>query len=393
MGSFVKGKDGPFVQIEPEFSRKIVSAGGDTLYLCFQCGVCTGGCPPARLSDFRIRKLVRLAQFGLGNRILPSDSLWMCTACYKCHVRCPRGVDIPGIVTTLRNLAVREGLAPEAVVLAEKAIDSVKNPFGMDNSMRTEWSLYTGAELKLKKEADVVYFVGCVTAYSGRLQGVAHAITSILNHVGENWTLLEGEHCCGHVLMLSGAKNKFKEIAEQNLRAVEATGAKRLVTGCPSCFWAFKTEYAEALGRNPRFEVVHFTQLLDEYLREDKLSGTRFEGRVTYHDPCELGRLAGIYHAPRNLLHAFATEFVEARENLRDGRCCGAGGFVKGTNLSLASDLADVRLKILAETGAEVCISACPSCDLMLGEAVLREEGSPRVLDLAEFVAQQVGLL
>ena len=103
-----------YVKPNPEFTREVIEAGGDTLNLCFQCGTCTGSCPSGRYTSFRIRKMIRKAQLGLKEEVLPSEDLWFCTTCYTCYERCPRGVDIPGIVLTLRNIAVRQGYMKEA---------------------------------------------------------------------------------------------------------------------------------------------------------------------------------------------------------------------------------------------------------------------------------------
>jgi len=103
-----------YVRPNPEFTKRVIDAGGDTLNLCFQCGTCTGSCPSGRYTAFRVRKMIRKAQLGLKDEVLPSDDLWYCTTCYTCYERCPRGVDIPGIVLAIRNIAVQEGYMKEA---------------------------------------------------------------------------------------------------------------------------------------------------------------------------------------------------------------------------------------------------------------------------------------
>ncbi len=363
------------------------------MYLCFQCATCTGTCTSAQASDFRVRKLVRLAQLGLRSRILSGQLEWMCNTCYRCYERCPRGVDIPAIVIALRNLALKKGYVPEAVTLAEKAIIGSKNVFAIDHSLRRDWADYTGAEVEVKKKADTVYFVGCITSYSGRVQGIAQAISSILNNVEEDWTLLEDEWCCGHPLALSGGADRIRKNVEHNVKAIEAKRAKRVVTGCPGCYLELKNEYPKHLGRPLKFQVLHFTELLDEHIEKGSVKVPKLNGRVTYHDPCELGRIGGIFDEPRRIIKSFVPDLVEPRENLRDSTCCGAGGFVKGTNLSLSSDLADLRMEILLNTGARTCLSACPSCHQNLMEAAVRKGDSVQVLDIAELVAQQLGLL
>lgn len=380
------------LQVDWQFSEGIVKAGGDKLSLCFQCKTCTGSCPSALASDFRIAKVVRLARLGLRTRVLSGDLIWKCTLCNRCRVRCPEGVDIPGVVKALRALMLERGGIPEAVFLAESAIWENKNVFNMDPSSRMDWVDYTGTEAQVKDRADLVYFVGCVTSYSGRAQSVAHAISSILNSVGEDWTLLKDEWCCGHPLALTGGTGRIKQSAKHNVGAIEATGASRVVTGCPGCYLELVHEYPKVLGRVSGFEVLHFTQLLDHYVSWGLLKMGKFEEKLTYHDPCELGRIGGVFQEPRNVIGSFCTSFLEPTENSENSNCCGAGGFVKGVDLPLASALADTRLEALTKTSAEVVVSACPSCYQNLLEASQRKGNELRVLDLSELVAQQLGL-
>lgn len=295
---------------------------------------------------------------------------------------------------TMREAAVRSGLAPEKVLELERAVVDTKNVFAMDHAERGEWVLYTGAEAPVKEKADIVYFAGCVTSYSGRLQNIAASISAIMNHVGEDWTVLgQDESCCGHPLRLNGVTDNVKEIVENNVEAIEAREPRRLVTGCPGCYLAFRDEYPEVLGRELSFEVVHFTELLHEYLRLGKIAPSKLRIKATYHDPCELGRLAGIVEEPRYVLRRTVSRFIEAPENGVNGRCCGAGGGLKGHNLALSEALADTRYEMLTNTGAQIIVSACPACHQNLSEAAMRRETPLNIVDLAELMAQQLGLV
>jgi len=384
-----------FRDIDSAFAAQISPLG---VKACFQCAACTSSCPVALTGPLRIRKLMRQAQFGLRDRILQSDVLWTCTICNECFERCPKAVDIPKVILTLRNLAVERGLAPKAVMQAECSVMNLKNLFGATPSIREfrlkklAKSIPQGVQVKINEKADTVYWIGCIASYFGRVQEVPHAIASILNYVGENWTLLNEEWCCGRPLALSGVIGDYAKIAEHNVRAIETLGVKRMVTGCPGCMWAFKNDYPKILNRQLNFEVMHFTQLLDQYVGRGMLASKKFVGRVVYHDPCELGRLGGIFEEPRNILERFVTRPVESKENLRNSRCCGAGGFVRGINASLAESLAFARLKTLLETGAELIVTACPGCEQNLKDAALKQKVGVQVLDVAELVARQLGL-
>lgn len=319
--------------------------------------------------------------------------LFDCTTCGRCTEKCHLELNLLDLWLRLRELAVRQGLAPQSVGLMEKTLFGPKNIFGMDSQSRRDWATYTGTEVKVKDEAEVVYFVGCVTSYSGRSQRTAQAIAAILNHVGENWSLTTEEWCCGHPLGVSGSTEGYREFAEHNVQNIERMRAKIVVSGCPGCCLALREEYPRVLGRKPKFEALHFTQLLERYINEGRIHVPKLEAAATYHDPCELARLGGVVDEPRRVLGSFVKKLIEPEESGLIGRCCGSGGLLKATNSVMSGDLADKRIAMLNKTGADIILSACPSCDQNLGEASSRFPDSKRVQDLAELVAQQMSLI
>lgn len=380
----------------------------EDIFACAQCGYCVKWCPIYDRSGWESTSprgklfLVKKMLENNGSDLFASNTrmasefvqrLFDCTTCGRCTEKCHLELDLLDLWLRLRELAVRQGLAPESVGLMEKTLFGPKNIFGMDSQSRRDWATYTGAELKIQDQAKVIYFVGCVTSYSGRSQGVAQAITAILNHVGEDWSLMADEWCCGHPLGVSGAAEGYREIAEHNVQTIENTGAMIVVSGCPGCCLAFREEYPRVLGRKPNFEVMHFAQLLDRYVTEGKIRIPKLDATATYHDPCELGRLGGVVDEPRRVLGSFVENIIDPEESGRFGRCCGAGGLLKATNSALCGDLAEKRLTMLNSTGAELVVSACPSCDQNLAEASSKLPDSKRVQDLAELVAQQMGLI
>ena len=275
----------------------------EDIFACAQCGYYLRWCPiydrsgwesaSPRGKVFLVKKMLESNGTSLftSNPRMASEfvqRLFDCTTCGRCTEKCHLELDLLDLWFRLRELAVRQGLAPQSVSLMEKALAASRNVFGMDSQSRTDWATYAGAEVKLQEKADIVYFVGCVTSYSGRSQGIAHSIASILNHVGENWSLMHEEWCCGHPLAVSGATQRYREIVEHNVRNIENMHAKVVVSGCPGCCLALKEEYPRILGRELNFEVVHFTQLLDRYATEGKLGIPELHATTTYHDPCEL---------------------------------------------------------------------------------------------------------
>ncbi|MEM2211058.1 MAG: (Fe-S)-binding protein [Nitrososphaerales archaeon] len=367
---------------------------------CVHCGFCLQSCPTYRLLGIEAdspRGRLYLTRAMVDKRIdIAKDvanHLYKCTMCANCEIACPSAVKYTDIMFITREIMAEANAVPLGAEQLVNTINNAKNIFMMDNTLRKDWVIYTGVEAPIKDKADMVYFVGCVTSYSGRIQGVAQAIASILNYVGEDWTLLKDEWCCGHPLKLEGATKEFKKVAEHNVKMIEETGATKVVSGCPGCCLALKKEYPEVLGRKLNFEVLHFSQILDEYIKKGKLKIPKFESKVTYHDPCELGRILGIINEPRRVIKSISDKFVEPIERGKEGFCCGGGGLLKVTDSQLSESIANKRLEMLIKTGAEVIISACPTCYQSLADATSRKNKALQVIDIAELIAQRLGLM
>ena len=410
------------VEPDPSFSRKIIETGGEGLSQCFTCATCSGSCPPGRVSPFRIRKLVRQAQFGLKNDLLPSADPWLCTQCFRCYERCPRDVEIPDVVLALRRLMVEKKMAPGGIETLAQTIVENYNPLAQNHEDRINWIDFRkkwnsrlirrikdeedkaklkyvelGEEDLIKDKAETVYFVGCNSSYPRINMGIPDALVHIMHAVGEDFTLLGlDERCCADPIFLSGHHGAFKELAEHNLRAVEERGATRLVMTCAGCYRVFKHEYPRILGMTPDIEIVHATELLDRYLQEGKLETPELQEsalKVTYHDPCEIGRVGRIFEAPRRVLEGVGIPVVEMAEERESSFCCGGGGLVKVVDQEISSKLAFTRIGQAEDAGAEIITSACPSCKTTIRDGVLSLGKKIGVMDITELVAQQLGLL
>lgn len=410
------------VDPDPSFSRKIVDIGGEGLSQCFQCATCSGSCPPGRVSQFRIRRLIRQAQFGLQGDLLPSLDPWLCTQCFRCQERCPRDVKIPDIVLTLRRLMVEEEMAPGGIETLIKNIVENYNPQAQSHDERINWIDFRknwnsrllrrikdeeekeklryvelGEGDLIKDKADVVYFVGCNSSYPRINMGIPDALVHIMHAAGEDFTLLGlDERCCADPIFLSGHHESFEKLAAYNLEAVKERRATKLVMTCAGCYRVFKHEYPKILGETEDLEILHATELLDRYLQEGKLETPEPQEsalKVTYHDPCEIGRVGRIFEAPRRVLEGLGISTVEMVEERESSFCCGGGGLVKVINQEISSKLAFTRIGQAEDAGAEVITSACPSCKITIRDGVLSLGKKIGVMDITELAAQVLGLL
>jgi heterodisulfide reductase subunit D len=383
---------------------------------CAHCALCTDNCPAYfdskesnHAPGVRSSKAVKLYNklFDLRARILGprpvtkeevadlADSAFHCTLCGRCMEVCPFGFQTHELWVKVREVIHDlEGTLPKVGML-EEMLEESQNPYGLEPDMRLDWADYTDLEdIPEEEQAEIAYFVGCTTAFKGANHEVAFSVASILNELGEDWTLLgEDEWCCGSPHLLAGDEHGAKKFAEHNVEVLESRGVKRVITGCAGCFRVFKWEYPKLIGREPKFEVVHAVEFLREKLDSGELKIEPTDEKVAYHDPCELSRLGGVIDAPRDALKHLAGDFLEFQERGMDVRCCGGGGLLQAANNELRLSIVDRRLKEAMEMGAEIITSACPACKLAFVDGVRASGYDIEVLDLMELVARQLDLL
>jgi heterodisulfide reductase subunit D len=243
-----------------------------------------------------------------------------------------------------------------------------------------------------KKQAEVVYFVGCVVSFYPQSYSIPQSLAAILDRVGVDYLVMGGqEWCCGFPLIIAGMGKAAIESVQHNVEAVRQTGAKQLVTACPSCHHTWQHDYPHIIGQPLGFEVVHATQMLENIISEAALRLEPLEQTVTYHDPCDLGRASGIYEAPRNVIRAIpGIHLVEMEYHHEYSHCCGGGGDVEMADPDLVAAVARRRIGEVKETGAKLLLSACQQCERTLTGAVRREKLRVRVMDVIELVARQM---
>ncbi len=374
----------PFKEVIDE----IKEAGGDIFKLCFQCGLCDVVCPWNRVRSFSMRKLIREAAFGLTE--IDGEDLWRCTTCGTCPQQCPRGVRQIDVSVALRRVATEYEVFPASVRSARSArasIISEGNPLQGERDKRADWT--KDLPVKTYEEGmEILYFVGCYLSYDPRMKKVAVATAEILNKAGVNFGILGSrENCCGESIRKIGSEEVFKNLARDNIKAFIDNGVKRILVSSPHCYHTFKNEYPEFMVH---FEVVHMTQYLAELIRAGRLEiKGGYDKKVTYHDPCYLGRHNQIFDQPRDVLQSIAgLELVEMTDCRKNSLCCGGGGGRIWMDTPMAERFSDLRLKQARDTGAQVLATACPYCITNFEESRLNLEYDEilEIKDIAEIV-------
>ena len=374
----------PFAEIIEE----IKEAGGEAFKYCYQCGKCDVVCPWNRVTPFSIRKIVWQAALGLPE--IELDEIWRCTTCGRCPSHCPRGVEQIEVGVAIRRIATAYDVFPASVSgigAAGGSLASDGNPLGEERETRDAWA----KDLSLKPFAEgmeVLFFVGCYYAYDPRLRKVAMATADLLKRAGVDFGILGSkESCCGESIRKTGNEEVFKSLARENIKAFIDHGVKRVLVASPHCYHTFKNEYPEFMIH---LDVVHISQFLLELIEEGRLEiEGEFKKKVTFHDPCYLGRHNGIYDPPRDILRKLPglelTEMPDARE---DSLCCGGGGGRIWAETPKEERFSDLRVAQAVEVGAEVLATSCPYCISNFEESrlALDDDVSLEIKDITEVI-------
>jgi Fe-S oxidoreductase len=261
-----------------------------------------------------------------------------------------------------------------------------------------EFKVPTMAQMIANGETpEILFWVGCAGSFDERAQKITKDIAKILHHVGLKFAILGTEESCtGDPAKRAGNEFLFQMQAMANIELLNAYEIKKIVTGCPHCFNTIKNEYPE-LGGN--YEVIHHTQLIQGLIDEGKLkasNGEFFKGKkITYHDPCYLGRANGVYEAPREILQQLDSDLVEMKRCKTNGLCCGAGGAQMFKDPEKGDkDINIERVEEALSLNPNIIAAGCPFCMTMLSDGVkhFEKENEVQVLDLAEITAKANGL-
>ncbi len=372
------------ITLDDALWERLMAATDGAVAPCYQCGSCTATCPWGLLKEdaINVRRLIRRAQLGIDQE---EGAMWWCTTCRACELLCPRGVPIADVMLALRRLAWQEGRVPKGLSSVLWALYWDGNPWRRPPSQRAAWA--RGTEIKPFAVSDeILFYVGCTSSYDNRSQKVARALATVLQGVGVSFgTLGEQEPCCGDAAYGLGQHDYLRRLIDGNVRLFQEAGVRTLVTVSPHCYDMFLSHYPQTDG----FRPLHYTQYLAQLIEEGRLRFEKpFPAKVTFHDPCYLGRRHGVFEAPRQVLTAIpGLELVEMSHSREDALCCGGGGGRMWMETKAGERFSDLRVQEAAESGAQILVTACPHCIACLEDS-LKLAGSPmRVMDVAEVVS------
>jgi len=362
-------------------------------WACYGCGKWTGRCPIARAgAKDSPRRRVLAGNKRDGTKIVPNDSLSACLTCSLCDQRCPAEVGYIDLVMRLREVAHGEGHEPECP--HGGALQSVMRMMAKGGTTQNRLGWLSDDLDTDPERGGVFYWTGCAMYYdaffpefeSSSLEGVKAAI-KLLNSLHAKPVVSPDERCCGHDLLWNGDRKNFEALAEHNVNLVKESGASVLVTSCAECLRTWKIDYQPLLdGMDLR--VCHITEYLADNLDILKLSANG-QRKVTFQDPCRLGRHLGIYDPPRQMLKAVPGVDFEEMGRKGPGAMCCAGGTWSNCD-RFAKKMQVDRLREARATGAEVLVTACPKCQIhfrcAMNDPNLGDEIRIEMLDIAEVI-------
>ena len=367
------------------------------VWFCLDCGKCSSVCPITRhmIEGYSSPRLLVETAIGNGEEMILEDPLlWSCLTCKRCSEICPSVVHFSEFIQDVRELARGQNRSGECTHsgMMQTWSRMMVNPEIQQN--RLGW---IEEDLRVSKESDTLYFVGCLPYYDVAFEklniegiSIANAALKILNHLGIEPVVLEDERCCGHDQFWQGDMDTFRGLAVANLGKIKDTKAKRIITTCPECAWTLKHTYPDTVG-DSGMDVLHLTELLAESDLEGIIPENQDSSiqKVTYQDPCRLGRYSGVYDAPRDLIMGLGYEIREMDHNRKASLCCGTSCWSSCGQVNKKSQVE--RLREAKSTGAELLITTCQKCQIHLKCAqsgpVLEEELQIDIRDLTTLIA------
>lgn len=386
---------------ERSFYDKVLEAtpNGERLRLCLECGNCSGICPFGYLMAYPPSRMIAMLRADRFNKVLETDSVWMCVSCYACTAVCPSKIPLtPGLMTSVKEELLLVGNVPAELQTALANSQRYGNPLGESARKRADWANGIEPEVKIlgkvRQPVDILWFVGDYPSYHPRVQSTANALAKALNALGVDFGILGPEESCdGDSQRLAGERGLFELLADKNGKTFSKYQFNEIITTDPHAYNALKNEYPR-LGIS--YPVRHYTEFLAERLDQLKpLLKREVKTKVTYHDPCYLGRANGIFDQPRALLEAIpGVELVEMPHNHSNSLCCGGGGggmWLDGFQWEKAhTRLSEWRVREALSVGANVLAVACPYESPRFEDATKTIQGALqlKVRDIAELLVE-----
>jgi Fe-S oxidoreductase len=374
---------------------------------CTECGRCTSVCPANTVGKSLSPRdiILDLRNFARSDgdsafaapiiNLVPAtatESLWQCTTCGACMEACPVFIEqMPKIVDMRRYLVMEESDFPDTMQEAITSLESRGHPFRGTQSSRVDWA--EGLNVKTiaeARDAEVLLWVGCGGALIERNQKVVRATAQLLEKAGVKFAILgREEKCTGDPARRIGNEFLFETLAKENVEKLNGYEVKKIVTSCPHCFNTLRNEYPQFGGH---YEVYHHSEFLAELVDDGKIKpATPGEQKITFHDPCYLGRHNGVFDAPRQLVQMSSKDApVEMKMNRANGFCCGGGGGMSFVEEPRDKRVNQERARQALETGADVVAVGCPFCMTMMEDGVNARKGERdvKVMDVAELLWQ-----
>jgi Fe-S oxidoreductase len=382
---------------------------------CTECGRCQSQCPAwhtdkplspklliMAMRDHAMSKVVETENIVGENAPISLDVLWSCTSCGACVEECPVDIEhVDHIVNMRRFQVLVESEFPSELGGTFRNLEKAGNPWGANKADRESWIAECDFPVRvvsgeLPEEVEYLFWVGCAGAYEERAKKTTKAVAELLHMAGVNFAVLgKRETCTGDPARRSGNEFLYQILSQENIATFNETfgdrskGKKKVVVTCPHCFTTIGRDYAQS---GFELEMLHHTQLLNTLIKEGRLkpSPHKSEKRLTYHDPCYLGRHNQIYAPPRELLEASGCDVEEMPRNKERSFCCGGGGGRMWMEEKLGTRINLNRVDEAIETGAQEVAVACPFCRIMVGDGMVARQSDVEVLDVAQVLLRSV---
>jgi heterodisulfide reductase subunit D len=337
-----------------------------------------------------------------------AEFVYECSECGNCSEVChmtqnpniilptSEWIDHVRVWEALRKDLVEAGFAPldrHELIRDYMINEDMRDPYGEPLEKKYEW---TEGISNLKESGELTFYAGCTMPL--RQPKTLRNMMKIFAAAGKDVALFKDDWCCGSIGLRIGDNSSVMELIKHNVEGISKLGTKMLFTACAGCYRTIKKDYPELIGGELPFEVKHITEILVDLFRNNEIPFNAIVGepiKVTYHDPCHLGRHMGMYDIPREVISKIpGIELIEMKRNKRNAWCCGAGGGVKSQYPELALDIAKERIREAIETGAKVLTTSCPFCIGNLSDAYNSlnddEKAKIQVIDIVDFIASKL---